>query len=118
MAVALAGVEGAVIRVWAGAESEPGWGSLGTLISRLGAIRVEASAYQEPAGATVGPEDTARPELSPGWLPFHPSASFLQVTWRRCPFPGQHGDGGHNPGPWTWSCILRAFASDQEARLS
>ena len=42
MAVALAGVEGAPIGVWAGAESEPGWGSLGTPISRLGAIRVEA----------------------------------------------------------------------------
>lgn len=36
MAVTLAGVEGA------GTESEPGWGSLEILISRLGAIRVEA----------------------------------------------------------------------------
>lgn len=40
MAVALAGVEGAGIRVWAGVESEPGWGSLGTMISRLETIRV------------------------------------------------------------------------------
>lgn len=64
--MALAGVEGAVIRVWAGAESEPGWGSLGTLISRLGAIRVEALLLIRSLQGPRGPEDASRPELSPG----------------------------------------------------
>lgn len=50
-------MEGAAIRVWAGGESEPGWGSL---ISRLGAIRGGGlSSYQELAGAPVEDEDTS-----------------------------------------------------------
>lgn len=49
-------MEAAALRVWAGGESEPGWGSL---ISRLGAIRGGGlSSYQELAGATVEAEDT------------------------------------------------------------
>lgn len=71
-----------MIRVWAGGESEPGWGSLcrdsdkQTWDYQGGG----PSAYQEPAGATVRPEDTSHPELSPGWLLSH---SFVSVEPQR-----------------------------------